>query len=65
MSESEGEESFPLEETLLLCARRGQAAIIRDLLKSRKEGKIEVDINCKGGFFMRKPVFAAGHLPLS
>ena len=47
-TESDPEDDIPLEETLLLCARRGQASIISDVLKSRKEGKIEVNINCKG-----------------
>ncbi|KAL4218204.1 Oxysterol-binding protein-related protein 1 [Mactra antiquata] len=49
MSEPESpEEEISLEESLLQCARRGQASIIDDILKSRKDGKIEVDINCKG-----------------
>ena len=47
-AESDTDNDIPLEETLLLCARRGQANIISDVLKSKKEGKIEVDINCKG-----------------
>ena len=46
--ESDPDDEIPLEETLLICARRGQATIINDILKSRKEGKICVDINCKG-----------------
>ncbi|XP_053383205.1 oxysterol-binding protein-related protein 1-like isoform X3 [Mercenaria mercenaria] len=49
MSEADSpEEDISLEESLLLCSRRGQVDIIRDILQSRKEGKVDVDINCKG-----------------
>ena len=34
MSKSDGEDSVPLEETLLLYARKGHAIIISDILKS-------------------------------
>ncbi|XP_060562963.1 oxysterol-binding protein-related protein 1-like isoform X2 [Ruditapes philippinarum] len=42
------DEEISLEESLLLCSRRGQANIIRDILQSKKEGKVDLDINCKG-----------------
>ena len=49
MAESESDvEDIPIEESLLLCARRGQLRIIQDILSSKKDGKIDVDINCKG-----------------
>ena len=48
MDDGETDDSIPLEETLLLCTRRGQTAIISDILKSRNDGKLEIDINCKG-----------------
>jgi len=45
---SESDDEVPIEDSLLLCARRGQTEIIRDILSSNKNGKVEVDINCKG-----------------
>ena len=46
--DSETDEEVSLEDTLLLCARRGQYSVIEDILSSRKDGKIDLDINCKG-----------------
>jgi len=45
---SESEEELSLEESLLACSRRGQTRILEDILQSRKDGTIHVDINCKG-----------------
>jgi len=45
---SESEEELSLEESLLVCSRRGQTRILEDILQSRKDGTIHVDINCKG-----------------
>jgi len=45
---SESEEELPLEESLLVCSRRGQSRILEDILQNRKDGTIRVDINCKG-----------------
>lgn len=45
---SESDEDLPIEDSLLLCARRGQTDIIRDILSSKKNGKLDVDVNCKG-----------------
>jgi len=45
---SESDEELSLEESLLVCSRRGQTRILEDILQSRKDGTIHVDINCKG-----------------
>jgi len=45
---SESEEELSLEESLLVCSRRGQTRILEDILQSRKDGTIHIDINCKG-----------------
>ena len=44
----ESEEELSLEESWLVCSRRGQTRILEDILQSRKDGTIHVDINCKG-----------------
>ncbi|KAH3896819.1 hypothetical protein DPMN_021001 [Dreissena polymorpha] len=45
---SESDDDISLEESLLLCARRGQTSIIGDILQSEQAGTVHVDINCKG-----------------
>ncbi|XP_052761403.1 oxysterol-binding protein-related protein 1-like [Mya arenaria] len=45
---SESEEEISIEESLLLCARRGQTNIIHDILQSKKQGTVQLNINCKG-----------------
>ncbi|KAH3826289.1 hypothetical protein DPMN_128188 [Dreissena polymorpha] len=47
-STPEFDADFSLEESLLLCARRGQTNIIGDILQSGQAVTVHVDINRKG-----------------
>lgn len=36
------------QESLLYSARHGELAVVKALLDAKKEGKLTLDINCKG-----------------
>ncbi|XP_035659988.1 oxysterol-binding protein-related protein 1-like isoform X1 [Branchiostoma floridae] len=58
------------KDMLLHCARNGKIELVEDLLKSRYEGKLQLDLNCKGDTKSNKgwsPLHLAsyfGHLPV-
>lgn len=47
MTESSSSE-MELEEILLYSARHGDLTMVKELLATQKEGKISVNISCKG-----------------
>ncbi|XP_045780012.1 oxysterol-binding protein-related protein 1 isoform X8 [Maniola jurtina] len=49
MMSSRGENSnFEAEESLLYSARHGELTVVKALLDEKREGKLTLDINCKG-----------------
>lgn len=40
------------EESLLYSARHGELSVVKALLEAKIEGKLTLDINCKGMFLM-------------
>lgn len=36
------------EESLLYSARHGELSVVRALLEAKNEGKLTLDVNCKG-----------------
>ncbi|XP_039756205.1 oxysterol-binding protein-related protein 1-like isoform X2 [Pararge aegeria] len=48
MSSKEENTSLEAEESLLYSARHGELSVVKALLDAKKEGKLTLDINCKG-----------------
>lgn len=40
--------NFEAEESLLYSARHGEIAMVKALLDAKNEGKLTLDLNCKG-----------------
>lgn len=49
MSSKEEDPGVEAEESLLYSARHGELSVVKALLDAKKEGKLTLDINCKGG----------------
>lgn len=48
MSAKEVNPGLEAEESLLYSARHGELQVVKALLDAKKEGKLRLDINCKG-----------------
>ncbi|XP_066269072.1 oxysterol-binding protein-related protein 1-like isoform X6 [Branchiostoma lanceolatum] len=70
LSWSHSDHDMGPKDMLLHCARNGKIELVEDLLKSRHEGKLHLDVNCKGDTKSNKgwsPLHLAsyfGHLPV-
>lgn len=50
MSEKEENTGLEAEESLLYSARHGELKVVKALLEAKSEGKLTLNINCKGNF---------------
>lgn len=48
MSKQEHSPEEEAEDSLLYSARHGELAVVKALLEANQEGKLTLDINCKG-----------------
>lgn len=50
MDQLEETAALESEESLLYSARHGEVAVVKALLEAKRDGKLTLDINCKGKF---------------
>lgn len=48
MSKEDENASLEAQESLLYSARHGELLVVKSLLEAKSEGKLSLDINCKG-----------------
>lgn len=53
MSSKEDHSAIEAQESLLYSARHGELSVVKALLEAKQDGKLTLDINCKGEFLLQ------------